>query len=64
MKKTKHNIPADSTSIPNAVADEERIRQRAHEIYLASGGAAGNELDHWLQAESELKARKNPPPTI
>jgi len=38
----------------------EQIRQRAHEIYLARGGAAGRELDDWLQAERELKPGKNP----
>ena len=38
----------------------EQIRRRAHEIYLARGGAAGRELDDWLQAERELQAGKNP----
>jgi len=38
----------------------EQIRQRAHEIFLARGGAAGRELDDWLQAERELQAGKNP----
>jgi hypothetical protein len=37
-----------------------QIRQRAHEIYLARSGAAGHELDDWLQAERELKAGKYP----
>ncbi|MGA2787409.1 MAG: DUF2934 domain-containing protein [Verrucomicrobiota bacterium] len=36
----------------------EQIRQRAHEIYLARGSAAGRELDDWLQAERELQAGK------
>ena len=38
----------------------EQIRQRADEIYLARGGAAGRELDDWLQAEREHQAGKNP----
>ena len=33
----------------------ERIRQRAHEIYLARGGLPGWELEDWLQAERELQ---------
>ena len=33
---------------------EEHIRQRAHEIWEARGGAPGNELDDWLQAEREI----------
>ena len=33
---------------------EEKIRQRAHEIYLQRGGEDGSELDDWLQAEDEI----------
>lgn len=33
---------------------EERIRQRAYEIYLASGREDGHDVDHWLQAETEI----------
>ena len=36
------------------LAAEERIRQRAHEIWEARGGAPGSELDDWLQAEREI----------
>ena len=32
----------------------ERIRQRAHEIYLTRGGQDGSDLDDWLQAEQEV----------
>lgn len=32
----------------------ERIRQRAYEIWQAEGCPPGNELRHWLMAESEL----------
>ena len=39
---------------------QEQIRQRAQEIHLARGGAAGRELDDWLQAERELQAGQNP----
>jgi hypothetical protein len=35
---------------------EERIRQRAHEIYLRRGGQDGTDMDDWLQAEQELLA--------
>ncbi len=33
---------------------EERIRQRAYEIYVASGREDGHDLDHWLEAEAEI----------
>jgi Protein of unknown function (DUF2934). len=36
---------------------EEEIRRRAHEIYVARGGAEGYELDDWLQAERELRSQ-------
>jgi DUF2934 family protein len=32
----------------------ERIRRRAYEIFLARGGAHGNDLADWLNAEREL----------
>jgi hypothetical protein len=33
---------------------EERIRRRAHEIYLQHGGRNQSQMDDWLQAESEI----------
>ena len=33
---------------------EERIRQRAHEIWLQNGGQTGTDLIDWLEAEKEL----------
>jgi hypothetical protein len=35
---------------------EDQIRQRAYEIHQARGGAPGQDLDDWLQAEREIKA--------
>src|SRR2546430_1188440 len=45
--------------IDDAIAEshlllEQRIRQRAHQIYHGRGGQAGSELDDWLQAEREI----------
>jgi hypothetical protein len=51
---------APTIHTPQFPPTPEQIRQRAHEIYLARGGAAGRELDDWLQAERELKPGKNP----
>ncbi len=36
----------------------EEIRQRAQEIFIARGGAPGNELDDWLRAEQQLKRQR------
>ena len=32
----------------------EEIELRAYQIYVERGGAQGNDLEDWLQAESEL----------
>jgi hypothetical protein len=53
----KKTLAADSASIT-----EDRIRRRASEIHQARGGAPGQELDDWLQAEREVKARMQIPP--
>jgi hypothetical protein len=37
-----------------ALPVEERIRMRAHEIYVERAGLDGSELDDWLQAEQEI----------
>jgi hypothetical protein len=34
---------------------QEEIQLRAYEIHMKRGGKDGNDLDHWLQAELELK---------
>jgi hypothetical protein len=42
---------------------EERIRLRAHEIYLQRGGEDGSELDDWLEAEQEILGSEVPAET-
>jgi len=37
---------------------EERIQQRAHQIYLERGGGDGSAIDDWLQAEQEIRAEQ------
>ena len=37
----------------------EQIQERAYEIYLERGGADGNDMEDWLQAERELGVRKS-----
>ena len=49
--------PAHTIDVPIAESHlllEERIRRRAHEIYLSRGAQPGSELDDWLQAEREI----------
>jgi len=37
------------------VSREERIRQRAYELYVSRGNQSGSEVDDWLQAEEEIQ---------
>jgi hypothetical protein len=37
---------------------DDRIRQRAYELYLARGGAGGSATDDWLEAERQLRGRQ------
>lgn len=50
------SLAATSNGQPHADNLDERIRQRAYEIYLARGYSTGNELDDWLEAERQLRA--------
>ena len=36
------------------LSPQEKIAQRAYEIYLERGGAPGNPLEDWVRAEREL----------
>jgi hypothetical protein len=36
----------------------ERIRKRAYELWEAGGGRHGDDRDHWLQAEQEIRAKE------
>ena len=34
---------------------EERIHQRAYELYVLRGNESGSEMDDWMQAEDEIQ---------
>jgi len=42
---------------------EEKVRARAHEIWLQQGRPEGQHLAHWQQAEAELAGKKPPATT-
>jgi Protein of unknown function (DUF2934) len=51
--KSKTREPrSEKTNLPNNI--EERIRQRAYELYEQRGKVDGFALDDWLQAEAEM----------
>jgi hypothetical protein len=39
----------------------EEVQQRAYEIHMERGGAHGQDIDDWLQAERELQAKHRTP---
>jgi hypothetical protein len=39
---------------------EDRIRQRAYELWLAAGSPDGSPEQYWLMAEQELSSHDNP----
>jgi len=47
-------IPETGTT---AAVDHDAVAQRAYELFLDSGARHGRDLEHWLQAESELRQR-------
>ena len=40
---------------------EERIRERAFELYVRRGNQSGSEIDDWLQAEGEMRQAQEQP---
>lgn len=53
--------PARSANLPRENAEGiplEAIAQRAYELYVAAGYQHGRDVEHWLEAERQL--RRNP----
>jgi hypothetical protein len=62
MARTNGNGSSTKSKSPSAkkLSPEQKIAQRAYEIYLERNGAPGNPLEDWVRAERELleKSRK------
>ena len=41
---------------PGSAPTHEQIAQRAYEIFVERGQPQGHDLDHWLEAEAQLRA--------
>jgi hypothetical protein len=55
--ETSELVPADEVVVlAESAPTREQIEVRAYEIYLQRGGGDGNDVQDWLQAESELLA--------
>ena len=53
--------PKQDPVVQSHLGLEERIRRRAHEIYLSRRGGAGSALDDWLRAEREILGKSGQP---
>jgi len=53
-KKTIHQVSTATDKILKPPPSEDEIRQRAHHIFLARGGALGREMEDWLLAEHQI----------
>ena len=49
--------PATSTASSLSSLSHADIANRAYELFLAAGAPHGRDLEHWLQAERELRTR-------
>ena len=49
--------PLDTAAAENT---EEEIRRRAYELYLSRGGANGDDVSDWLEAERLVRSRRGP----
>jgi len=52
--------PTRSTASSLSSLSHSEIANRAYELFLAAGAPHGRDLEHWLQAERELRYQSVP----
>jgi hypothetical protein len=57
-RKASQTILTPSSSKQIDGETEEKIRQRAYELYRKRGGVGGNPADDWMQATKDVLSRK------
>jgi len=67
MKTKPHRIGTGTAKSSPESNLREQIEKRAYEIWMVGGGRHGEDITHWLQAESEVReeqrqARRRQPP--
>jgi hypothetical protein len=58
MKMKIHHDPDPKSKSGSEAKVQQQIALRAYEIWLASGGRHGDDVNHWLQAETEFLQRQ------
>lgn len=56
LNQKRRNTAGGQVGTSRNEVTAEAIRARAYEIYVARGGAPGDPVEDWLQAERELRA--------
>lgn len=51
----------ESVNESRSAADHERIATRAYYLWEESGRVPGREMDHWLEAERQVRGRRRKP---
>ena len=54
MKSKRHKNNDRPAKLTPELVLRDQIEKRAHEIWLMAGRCHGNDLSHWLQAESDV----------
>ena len=60
-KRTEKSSSESQPQTASGTPTHEEIELRAHEIYIERGGAHGQDVDDWLQAERELVGKFEKP---
>ena len=64
-RTTKPKSPSSETTTPvltRPISEDEihdRISKRAYQLFLNQGGHHGQDVQHWTQAEEEIRAERN-----
>mgnify|MGYP001257694043 CR=1 FL=1 len=55
--KQKSIIASNVTSFVNQATYNQRVQEKAYELYLQRGGVPGNELNDWFEAEKIVASK-------
>ncbi|MCC6758408.1 MAG: DUF2934 domain-containing protein [Candidatus Omnitrophica bacterium] len=57
VAKQKSIIASNVSSFVNQATYNQRVQEKAYELYLQRGGAPGNELNDWFEAEKIVASK-------
>jgi hypothetical protein len=59
MSHSRSILRMAKTALSEVTPNHDEIAAEAYQIYLREGSVEGRDLDHWLQAEINLRSRSN-----